>query len=214
MNAMSDDTRLWRGKGLAERTAERRQRLFAATLDLIEAHGIGGVTVRGVCAASGLTARYFYESFSDLPDLLLSLYDDLAGTAITAVAGGVTAAMEDVNDPLQSFVTAGMEYMSAHPQACRLLLIHSAGHPEMHRRRRHLIGEVSARATRIWSAEVADSPALVTSGLAARFALGGLIEFATAYLEGDLRLSEAECAQAALGLIRAFVTAEGALHAP
>jgi len=212
MGVVSEGTRTWRGKDQAERTAERRQRLFDATLDLIESHGIGGVTVRGVCATSGLTARYFYESFSDLPELLLALYDDLATRAVTAVAEGVKAAVRSPEDPLRSFVAAGMTLVSTQPRTCRFLLVDAAGHPEMNRRRRLLISELTDRATRIWTAEVKNTPELVSSGLAVRFALGGLIEFATAYLEGDLGLTEPECAEAALGLIRAFVTTEGELH--
>ncbi len=212
MGRVSDGTRTWRGKDLAERASVRRNQLFTAALDLIDEGGITAVTVRGVCATSRLTARYFYESFTDLTDLITSLYDELASQAVEAIASGVTSAIDDETDPLGSFVRSGMAYLSADPRACRFLLVHAAGHPPMHQRRRALIDDLLARATRIWTRAVPDAPSLVTSGLAARFALGGLIEFATAYLEGRLDLTEDECAEAALGLLRAFVTSEGGLH--
>ncbi len=200
---------MWRGKPAAERKSERRARLFEATLDVVESQGIGGVTVRGVCAASGLTARYFYESFSDITDLLLSLYDDSADQGVRAVGDAIAAAVGDDSDPLRSFVRAGMGFMTADPRRTRFLLVHAAAHPEMHRRRRRLLTEVADHATRVWVAEVLDGSELVSTGLATRFALGGLLEIATAYLEGDLDLTEEQFADAAVALIRAFVTAEG-----
>ena len=47
------------------------------------------MTVRGVCRQSGVSARYFYESFSDRDDFVGAVYDwviaDLAATTQAAV---------------------------------------------------------------------------------------------------------------------------------
>jgi AcrR family transcriptional regulator len=57
-----------------DRTAARRARLVEAGLQLFGTQGLRATTVRGVCAAAGLTDRYFYESFASLEDLLQAAY--------------------------------------------------------------------------------------------------------------------------------------------
>src|SRR5262245_10972131 len=59
--------RPYRGIEAAKRLSARRNQLLAAGLDLLgsEEHDIAELTVRGVCRRAGLSARYFYESFTD-----------------------------------------------------------------------------------------------------------------------------------------------------
>ena len=59
-------TRPYRGIKPDDRRAERRARLLDAGLSILGSEaGPEAVTVRGVCRQSGVSARYFYESFSD-----------------------------------------------------------------------------------------------------------------------------------------------------
>ena len=59
---------------MAERVAARRARFIEAGVELFGTRGFRGATVRGVCAAAGLTDRYFYESFPTLEALLAAVY--------------------------------------------------------------------------------------------------------------------------------------------
>ena len=58
------------GLAMEERVAARRARFVEAGIELFGTQGFRGATVRGICAAAGLTDRYFYESFASLEALL------------------------------------------------------------------------------------------------------------------------------------------------
>ena len=83
-------SRPYRGIKPDDRRAERRARLLDAGLSILGSEaGPEAVTVRGVCRQSGVSARYFYESFSDRDDFVGAVYDwviaDLAATTQAAV---------------------------------------------------------------------------------------------------------------------------------
>ena len=65
------------GLAMEERVAARRARFIEAGVELFGTQGFRGATVRGVCAAAGLTDRYFYESFPTLEALLAAVYCSL-----------------------------------------------------------------------------------------------------------------------------------------
>ena len=66
--------RSYGGLALEDRVAARRTRFVEAGVELFGTQGFRGATVRGVCAAAGLTDRYFYESFASLEALLAEVY--------------------------------------------------------------------------------------------------------------------------------------------
>ncbi|MGZ5402962.1 MAG: TetR/AcrR family transcriptional regulator, partial [Aeromicrobium sp.] len=57
---------VYRGVTAADRAADRRERLFEATLEVWGRDGGPSVTMTRICAEAGLTERYFYENFSGL----------------------------------------------------------------------------------------------------------------------------------------------------
>jgi AcrR family transcriptional regulator len=69
--------RTYGGLAMAERVAARRARFVEAGLERFGTQGFRGATVRGICAAAGLTDRYFYESFATLEALLAEVYRTL-----------------------------------------------------------------------------------------------------------------------------------------
>jgi len=69
--------RMYGGLAMEERVAARRARFVEAGIDLFGTQGFRGATVRGICAAAGLTDRYFYESFATLEALLAEVYRTL-----------------------------------------------------------------------------------------------------------------------------------------
>lgn len=69
--------RAYGGQPLEARVAERRARFVEAGIELFGTQGFRATTVRGVCAAAGLTDRYFYESFDSLEALLAAVYRTL-----------------------------------------------------------------------------------------------------------------------------------------
>ncbi len=168
-----------------ERQLERRQRLFDATLELSIAEGIASLTVRAICAQAGLTSRYFYESFTDTADLLLSLYDDLATRAIAEVAAGIVEPQAGLRESLRSGVNAGVAFLFEDPRPVRFLLVAATARPDLNSRRRQLVSDVTELGTAavLHGTGLTDVPPQVE--VTARFVIGGLLEVATAYVEGD-----------------------------
>jgi len=89
--------RAYAGVAPDERVAARRARLIAAGVELFGTQGFRAATVRGLCAAAGLTDRYFYESFASLEDLLGAVY--------TALMDGVRARL--LNEAVRSTAWRG-----------------------------------------------------------------------------------------------------------
>ena len=75
--AVPQPARPYGGLAMEERVATRRARFIEAGVELFGTQGFRGATVRGVCAAAGLTDRYFYESFPTLEALLAAVYGSL-----------------------------------------------------------------------------------------------------------------------------------------
>jgi AcrR family transcriptional regulator len=68
-------TRPFRGVSAAERLQSRRRRLVEAAFDLAGTRGAASLGVGEVCAAAGLTKRYFYESFESIDQLGAAVVD-------------------------------------------------------------------------------------------------------------------------------------------
>jgi AcrR family transcriptional regulator len=193
----STERRPWRGIPPDERQAERRRRLVEATLDLVEAKGLKAVTVRGVCAGAGLTSRHFYESFTDTNNLLISVFEDLAKRGITSAAEGISTTVNDLRSQIRAGVQAGINLMADDVRRGRFLLVHATAHPDLNRRRRQLIADAAdliAR-TAMQAYGISDEPPALAA--ASRFSVGGVIELATAYVEGDLTASVSELVEIA-----------------
>jgi AcrR family transcriptional regulator len=83
------DLRTYRGVPADQRRAERRARLIEAGLDMFGTKGIAATRVDDVCAAAGLTKRYFYESFDSLDDLVNAVVEtvtfDIAAVVVPAI---------------------------------------------------------------------------------------------------------------------------------
>ena len=69
--------RAYGGLAQQDRVAARRARFVEAGIELFGTLGFRGATVRGICAAAGLTDRYFYESFASLEALLIDVHRHL-----------------------------------------------------------------------------------------------------------------------------------------
>lgn len=69
--------RPYSGVKRTERVAQRRDLFIEAGIKLIGTHGYHGTTMRMLTSETGLTNRYFYESFSNTEALLIACYEHL-----------------------------------------------------------------------------------------------------------------------------------------
>lgn len=91
--------RPYRGVDAKQRIADRRHRLLEAGLDLLGGPADSSdqaihsdLTVRAICAQSGLAARYFYESFTDKDDFVGAVFDWVVVDIAASTQAAVTAA--------------------------------------------------------------------------------------------------------------------------
>jgi AcrR family transcriptional regulator len=135
--ANTASARPYGGLAMAERVAARRARFIDAGIELFGTQGFRGATVRGICAAAGLTDRYFYESFASLEALLAEVYrtlkDDFA-QRLTEESFGAQGWHGDDAD-VERQVTAAYEIWFdtvRDPRLARILLVEVLGvSPEM-----------------------------------------------------------------------------------
>ena len=121
------ENRRYRGASLAQRRVERRQRLVQAGIDTFGARGYHGVTVREVCAAAGLTERYFYESFRDREQLFSAVYEHLNAQLQQRIAAAVSGAAGDPEQVARRGLRAYFEQTRSDPKGARIMLIEVFG---------------------------------------------------------------------------------------
>jgi AcrR family transcriptional regulator len=129
MLGMTEGARRYGGLDAAERAAERRTRLLAAALELMGERGLAGTTVRGVSEAAGLAARYFYESFENIEDLQLAVFDEIAVEAADRALTALASAGEDPQAQTRAVLAEMVDLFLEDPRKGRVALIESITSP-------------------------------------------------------------------------------------
>ena len=153
------------------------------------------LTVRAVCRATGLTERYFYESFADRDEFVRAVYDDVCARAMSALTTANTP-----RDAVEKFVAL----MVDDPARGRVLLLAPEKEPVLTRSGAEwmpsFIELVQRKLTRI--SDPAQS-AMVATGL-----IGALTALFIAYLNGRLAASREQfidyCVEMLLSRVSSF----------
>lgn len=172
--------------------AQRRRRLLEAGLDLLGGEPVPAeLTVRALCARSGLAARYFYESFADKDAFVAALFDqvvaDIASTTEAAMAAAAPA--EQTHAAMANIVRV----VSADARLGRLLFSAHLTNPVVVRKRAEsgaLFALLSGQHARA-ALQLEDNERIAT---AAHFVVGGVAQTLSAWLFGELSISPAELA--------------------
>jgi AcrR family transcriptional regulator len=129
--------RTYGGLSAPERRAERRQRLLDAGLELFGTIGFAKTTIPMLCAASGVTARHFYEDFESREALLRALYDDIAQNVFERVLAALRVREKDVRKRIRGGNAAYFRYLTGDPRRARIYTIEAVGvHSELEQHRR------------------------------------------------------------------------------
>ncbi len=127
MTQSTSKPRRYRGASGDQRRAERRQQLLDAGLSTIGEVGYQACSVRSICAAAGLTERYFYESFANKEALLAEVYQAQTNYLKTTML----AAFNHAERNSQAFAHAGLhaffDTLHQNPAVARLLLFEILG---------------------------------------------------------------------------------------
>jgi len=123
-------TRRYRGISPQARVQQRRTRLIEAGFEVFGEVGVSQATVKQICAAAGLTERYFYESFKNQAELFVAVYE----AGIEEIQANILKALEDaVPQPLtltHAAMTAFFETLKAQPRLARVVLVEVYGSTE------------------------------------------------------------------------------------
>ena len=112
--------RAYGGVSADDRRTERRQKLLAAARKIWGTSGVTEVTVRGVCSAAGLTARYFYEQFPNREAMLFAVADEVRDELLAALVNAGVGDPGTLTDKLRSALTAFLEIIAADPHIHRI----------------------------------------------------------------------------------------------
>ncbi|MET1074141.1 MAG: TetR/AcrR family transcriptional regulator, partial [Umezawaea sp.] len=180
--------RVYGGVTGQERRSDRRTQLLAAGFDLLS--GVGGeFSVRGVCKHAGLTARYFYENFADRDALAVAVYDGVIEDIVTATLAAVAAAPADARTRIGAGLAVLVARIREDPRRGRLLFAHDLGATPVVARRRV---ESTRRFVRLLAEQARAFHDGARPAVAAELLVGGLAQVLTAWLDGDLVISEAD----------------------
>lgn len=89
---MTDTPRRYSGRDAAERSADRRQRLLTAALDLYGTDGYANTPIDRLCAAAKVSTRHFYQEFTGKEAVLIALHSTITTEALTATAAALNGA--------------------------------------------------------------------------------------------------------------------------
>ncbi|HTU69851.1 MAG TPA: TetR/AcrR family transcriptional regulator [Candidatus Baltobacteraceae bacterium] len=129
--------RVYGGRSNAQRRAERRERLFVAGFELFGTAGFAKTTIPMLCAASGVTARHFYEEFASREELLRAIFDDLADRAYEIVREALRATEKPAFERVLSSNRAYYQFFTEDPRRARIYALECLGiSPEFEQHRR------------------------------------------------------------------------------
>jgi AcrR family transcriptional regulator len=175
-------TRSWAGVPLDERQARRRALLLDAAFDLLGTEGWDATTVRAVVERAQLNPRYFYESFEDLDELVVAVYDRV----VDALAQEIVAAIaETIDDPIahaREVLRRIIEFVDEDRRRGRVLYVEGLGNEALNRRRRE-----AGQAVVAFIERVAGDEGEPFNRVAASIVVGGLSQLLVDWLDGHIK---------------------------
>ncbi|SFA44786.1 transcriptional regulator, TetR family [Rhodococcoides kroppenstedtii] len=142
MNVAGDSERVYGGRALSDRRAERRRRFLAAGLAVIGEKGYAATSVADICAAAGLARSQFYDEFPNREKLLLDVYDAVQDDARDAVIAALAAVENgDRRALVTAAITALIDSLGSDPRRARVSYLEMLGVSdavEQHRSRRRV----------------------------------------------------------------------------
>jgi AcrR family transcriptional regulator len=170
------------GRSAEQRRTERRARLVEAAAGIWAEQGWAAVSMRGVCARSGLVDRYFYESFESRDALLVAVWEQ-ARDDIAALV--VEAAEADPLAYIRTAVTSIVGYIDQSPERARIVLADCAGCPPLQNARATALQTISDLLIEIGRPYLRDEHDAGVR-MTVLMAVGGFVEIATAWQDGRI----------------------------
>jgi AcrR family transcriptional regulator len=203
--ALAPRQRRWTGLSAEDRRQERRILLLDAALEVLGSEGWDAMTVRSVLLRSRLNPRYFYESFRDLDQLAVAVYDRVVDELGAVVLAALNASKDRPAEQVRAVVRGIVEFVDEDRRRGRILYVEGLGNEALNRRRIEASRMVVAfledtAAERRPSGQVVDDVGRV----AASVLVGGFNQLLVDWLAGRLRIGREELIEDATALIVAL----------
>jgi AcrR family transcriptional regulator len=105
-----------------------RQRLLGAAREIIGTKGYAATTIPGVCAASKVSTRHFYEMYTGKEDLFVDLYDRITADSYERVAESLKETDgEAITRRVQAAVLAYLDPMLKDTRVARIAFVEIVG---------------------------------------------------------------------------------------
>jgi AcrR family transcriptional regulator len=187
------EPRRYRGLSVAERHAQRRERLLDAGLELFGTQGYAGSSIRAVSAAAALNSRYFYESFSSREDLLYHVYQRAVADVAAAVVDA-TAQADTVEGQARAGLQASWLVLTEDRRKARVIVLEVVGVSErlerVRRENRHAFADILVH--NAMSLVGDDVQLRMDPVLTARSLMGAAMEVLVDWIHGDVHASREE----------------------
>ena len=173
-----------------DRVADRRHRLLEAGLELLGgADQPAELTVRAICGAAAITARYFYESFTDKDALVAAVFDGVIADIAATTQAAVAAAPRDEQN--RAGIANLVRVIADDARVGRLLFNAQLSHPVLARKRAEL-GGVFALLSGDHVTSAYRLPQREWVKAVAHFVVGGVGQTISAWVSGDVDLTETQ----------------------
>jgi AcrR family transcriptional regulator len=116
------DSPRWHGSTADERQTQRRRQLVDAGFQLLGTEGASAVTVRAVTRVSGLSPRYFYESFPDRDTLLIAVWEEQYAEVRAVVDAAIAAAPDDFLARMRAALLVTAQWLRENPARAKAML--------------------------------------------------------------------------------------------
>ena len=196
MNSEPAAVRSYRGVSGEQRRAERRARLIAAAIAVYGERGYRQATVKAVCEAAGLTERYFYESFDNSEQLLITSFNAVTYAVVDEISLAARAAGLGRVERARAMLDAYFSALQRSPASARVYLIEIRGvSREVDKAFDAALRAIGAEVARLVAPQDAAPDELLQAGI-----VGGVMHIALRWIGNDYQPPLAAVTDAALRL--------------
>lgn len=183
----------------------RRDMLVDAALELLGTQGSTGTTVRAVCHQARLNPRYFYESFSDLDELVVAVYDSVVRDLRRSVIRAMGVAEQEPGAQLRASIASTVAFIDEDRRRAMVLYVEALGNEALNKRRAQTNHDV-VQAVEEYAFEQYGTPAPGEriGAIAASILVGGIGEMLVAWVEGRLEVDRDQLVDDATTLLQSL----------
>ncbi|GAA0602186.1 TetR/AcrR family transcriptional regulator [Kutzneria viridogrisea] len=133
--------RAYAGVAPEHRSAQRRQRMLTAALELFTSVGFARTKIVQICSLAGVSTRNFYEEFRGKDHLLLLLHDKINALAMQRVTEALdTVAEADAVTRISALLEVFVAAIAIDPRLPRLNYVEAVGvNAELERQHRYWV---------------------------------------------------------------------------